>query len=93
MSEKTATVLIGKKPLMNYVLACFTAIQSGTNELTIKARGKAISRAVDVVQILQRRFFNDLQVKDIKIGTEQLTGENNVTVNVSTIEINVTRKK
>jgi len=92
MSEKPA-ILIGKKPLMNYVLACFTAIQSGTNELTIKARGKAISRAVDVVQILQRRFFNDLQVKDIKIGTEQLTGENNVTVNVSTIEINVTRKK
>jgi len=92
MSERSA-ILIGKKPLMNYVLACFTAIQSGTNELTIKARGKAISRAVDVVQILQRRFFNDLQVKDIKIGTEQLTGENNVTVNVSTIEINVTRKK
>ena len=88
MSEKP-TVFIGKKPLMSYVLACLTSFQSGSNELVIKARGRAISRAVDVVQVVQRRFFKDLKVNDIKIGTEQVTGENNVTLNVSTIEISL----
>lgn len=90
MSEKP-TVFIGKKPLMAYVLACLTSFQSGSNELVIKARGRAISRAVDVVQVLQRRFFKELKVNDIKIGTEQVTGENNVTLNVSIIEISLQR--
>ena len=53
----------------------------------IKARGRAISRAVDVVQVLQRRFYQDLKVEDIKLGTEEMTGPNNQPVSVSTIEI------
>lgn len=88
MTEKEiSTVLIGKKPLMNYVFACLTTLQSGANQLLIKARGRAISRAVDVVQVLQRRFYKDLKVEDIKIGTEEMTGPNNQPVSVSTIEI------
>jgi len=53
----------------------------------VKARGRAITRAVDTVQILQRRFYKNLKIGEIKTNTEQLTGENNVTLNVSTIEI------
>ncbi|MEM1945231.1 MAG: DNA-binding protein Alba [Nitrososphaerota archaeon] len=89
MAEKQVAplVLIGKKPAMNYVFACLTAFQSGSNEVVVKARGRAISRAVDVVQIVRNRFLNDLQVKDIRIGTEQITGEQNRTLNLSTIEI------
>lgn len=89
--NQPATILVGKKPLMNYVFACITTFQSGVNDIVIKARGRAISKAVDLVQILQRRFYKDLKVKDIKISTEQLTGQNNQPVNVSTIEISISR--
>lgn len=89
--QPTSTILIGKKPLMNYVLACMTSLQSGSNNLVVKARGRAISKAVDIVQILQQRFYKDLKITDIKIGTEQVTGQDNRTVNVSTIEISISR--
>ena len=88
MSE-TSVVFIGRKPVMNYVLACMTALQSGGKKVTVKARGRAISTAVDTVQILQHRFYKNLKIGEIKTNTEQLTGENNITLNVSTIEITI----
>jgi DNA-binding protein len=81
------TVLVGKKPAMSYVLAVLTGFQGGSKEVVVKARGRAISRAVDVVQIAKNRFLSNLQVKDIRLGTEQITDEQNRTLNVSTIEI------
>ena len=66
MSESNA-VLVGRKPVMNYVLACLTLFQEGVNEISVKARGRAISRAIDVAEILRRRFLSDVKVKDIKI--------------------------
>lgn len=45
-------VLIGHKPVMTYVLACMILLQGGTKEVVVKARGRAISRAVDVVRSL-----------------------------------------
>jgi len=81
------TVLVGKKPAMSYVLAVLTGFQGGSKEVIVKARGRAISRAVDVVQIAKNRFLSNLQVKDIRLGTEQITDEQNRTLNVSTIEI------
>jgi len=87
MAEASA-VLIGKKPVMNYVLACLTLLQGGAKEITVKARGRAISRAVDVVEIIRRRFMPDIKVKDIKIGTEQIASQEGGTpANVSTIEL------
>ncbi len=86
------TVYVGKKPTMNYVLACLTQIQNGSNSVTVKARGKAISRAVDVAQILTKRFATDIVVKSIAINTEQVmstvTGGMS---NVSSIEIHLQR--
>jgi DNA-binding protein Alba len=81
------TVLVGKKPAMSYVLAVLTGFQGGSKEVVVKARGRAISRAVDVVQIAKNRFLSNLQVKDIRLGTEQITDEQKRTLNVSTIEI------
>ncbi|PUA34401.1 MAG: DNA-binding protein Alba [Candidatus Terraquivivens tikiterensis] len=89
--QPASTILVGKKPLMNYVFACLTSLQSGSNSLVVKARGRAISKAVDLVQILQKRFYKDLKVTDIKIGTDQVTGQDNRTINVSTIEISISR--
>lgn len=82
------TIYVGKKPTMAYVLACLTQIQNGGEGITVKARGKSISRAVDVAQILTKRFATDIKVKSISINTEQvkstITGGMN---NVSSIEI------
>ena len=85
------TVLIGKKPIMNYVVACLTFFNSGVKKITVKARGRAISRAVDTVELLRRVFIKDLQLQDIKIGTEEVTRSEGQKTNVSTIEITVTK--
>lgn len=93
MSENNS-VLVGRKPVMNYVLACITLFHGGAKEVNVKARGRAISRAVDIVEIARRRFLPDVKVGNITIGTEQLqVGEegNMSTTNVSTIEIVLTR--
>jgi len=76
---------------MNYVLACITLFHSGSKEVSIKARGRAISRAVDVVEITRRRFLPDVKIQKIDIGTEQLQVEGGGSTNVSTIEITLTR--
>jgi DNA-binding protein len=89
MPEKN-DVLIGRKPAMNYVLACITLFHGGANEINVKARGRAISRAVDVVEIVRRRFLPDVKVNNIDIGTEQLQSNEegrDTPTNVSTIEI------
>ena len=81
------TILIGKKPIMAYVTAVIMHFQSGTNTVTIKARGRTISTAVDVVEVVRRRFFGGkLKVSEISIGT-QVLGEGGDSRNVSTIEI------
>jgi|TARA_B100002003_G_scaffold136705_1_gene126331 DNA-binding protein len=86
------TVLIGKKPVMNYVLAGLTLIQNGSNVVNIKARGRAISKAVDVAQIITKRFATDVTIKGIDINTEQVksieTGNLN---NVSSMEIHLVK--
>ncbi len=89
--SRTNSILVGKKPVMNYVLATLTLFQTEP-EVTIKARGRAISRAVDVVEIVRRRFIQDLKIKDIKIGTERLASpEGGLPAHVSTIEITISR--
>jgi DNA-binding protein len=83
------TILIGKKPVMVYATAVMMHFHSGAKELTVKARGRAISTAVDVIEVVRRRFFGGkLAVKDVTIGTEIL-GEAGDTRNVSTMEIKV----
>jgi len=83
------TIFIGKKPIMAYATAVMMHFQSGSKVLTIRARGRAISTAVDVVEVVRRRFFaGKLSVKEIAIGT-QVIGEGGDTRNVSTIDIKI----
>ncbi|HXW37565.1 MAG TPA: DNA-binding protein Alba [Nitrososphaerales archaeon] len=87
-----ATVYIGKKPTMNYVLACLTLLQNEDSGVTVKARGKSISKAVDVAQILTKRFATDVSVSKIHINTEQVKSiETGAMNNVSSIEIRLER--
>jgi len=82
-------VLIGKKPVMNYVVACLTFLNAGAKNLIVKARGRAISRAVDTVELLRRTFAKDLKIKSINIGTEEIERAEGQKANVSTIEISL----
>lgn len=85
------TVYIGKKGTMAYVLAVVTQINQGKGDVTIKARGKAISRAVDVAEIVRNKFVNNIKVSDIKISTEELSNEEGNTLKVSSIEIQLVK--
>jgi len=94
MSEKSGIVFIGHKPPMEYVLAIMTGLSTNNaTKLTLKARGRAITTAVDAAEITRRRFLNDLTVSKVTIGTEELPareGENKSRM-VSTMEIILTK--
>ena len=80
-------IFVGKKPLMSYVFAVITQFSEGGKGVVIKARGKTISKAVDIAQIVKNRFAKDAEVGPIKIGTEELEAKEGGKINVSTIEI------
>ena len=85
-------VLIGRKPVMNYVTACITFFNRGEKQVVVKARGRAICRAVDAVELLRRAFIKDLNIKHIAINTEELVRvEGGQKSNISTIEITITK--
>ncbi len=84
-------IYIGKKPLMSYVLAALRQINRDEGTLVIKARGKSISRAVDVAEILRHQFVATASVDDIEISTERLTSDEGRESNVSSIEIYMSR--
>ncbi len=90
MAEENV-VFVGKKPTMNYVLAVVTQFNSGANTVVLKARGRAISKAVDVAEIVRNRFVPTLKYGNVKIGTETLQSEKGET-NVSSIEIEMKRE-
>jgi len=95
MAKESGIVFIGNKPPMSYVLAIITSLSaSNAKEITLKARGRAITTAVDTAEITRRRFIKDLKVSKIAIGTEEMPareGENRARM-VSTMEITLTKK-
>jgi archaea-specific DNA-binding protein len=95
LEKKPEVVFVGNKPPMSYVMAVMTALSSGElTEITLKARGRAITTAVDVAEIASNRFMKDLTVTSIGIGTEEMPareGENRLR-NVSIIEIKLAKK-
>ena len=95
MSEKSGIVYVGSKPVMSYALAIITSLSaSNAKEITLKARGQAITTAVDAAEITRNRFLKDLKVSRISIGTEEMPareGENRTRM-VSTIEITLTKE-
>jgi DNA-binding protein Alba len=95
MAEKSDVVFIGRKPAMSYVLAIITSLSaSNAKEITLKARGRAITTAVDVAEIARSRFLKDLKVSKISIGTEEMPpreGENRARM-VSIMEITLAKE-
>jgi DNA-binding protein len=83
-------VYVGSKPVMNYVLAVTTQLNN-SKEVVLKSRGQAISRAVDAAEIVRNRFMPGVKIKSINISTEELTREDGTTMNVSAMEITLTK--
>jgi len=91
-------VLVGQKGVMDYVLAVITQFHNGAEKVLIKARGKTISRAVDVAEVAKRRFLPDVTHENIEISTEEVEREDRETkekrkINISAITIPLVRKK
>ena len=84
--KKDNVIFVGKKPTMSYVLAVITQFSDGNNEVYIKARGRSISRAVDVAEVVKNKFMQDIK-REIAIDTEEIQDENKNMLNVSTINI------
>ncbi len=82
------SVFIGQKGSMSYVMAVFSILQANNKEVVLKARGRAISRAVDVAEIVRTRFMNGkIEVKNIVTGTEVIESKDRGNFSVSTLEI------
>jgi len=88
-------VFIGNKPFMNYVTGVVMQFTNkNEKEVVIKARGKFISRAVDVAEVITKRFLKEQNVivKDIKIDSEEFENKEGKKVNVSTIDITLAKQ-
>jgi len=84
-------VFVGKKGTMAYVLAVVTQMNQGATEVIIKARGKAISRAVDVAEIVKNKFVTGAKISDIATSTEEIASEDGKPLKVSAIEIKIAK--
>lgn len=88
--EESNIIYIGEKPFMNYVTGVVTQFKTKSQkEVIVKARGKFISRAVDVAEVSAKKFLKEenIKVKDIKIASEEFENKEGRKVNVSTIDI------
>ncbi|HXY47585.1 MAG TPA: DNA-binding protein Alba [Thermoplasmata archaeon] len=93
-SDRTdgATVFIGQKPTMTYVFQVVTQLNAGIGPVIVKARGNAIAKAVDVAEVVRRRFLEgQVDVGPISIDTERLVNREGRDANVSSIAIRLTK--
>jgi len=87
-----ATVFIGQKPTMTYVFQVVSQLNSGAGPVVVKARGNAIGKAVDVVEVVRRRFLEgEVSIGTIAIDTERLVNREGRDANVSSIAIPLSR--
>ncbi|MGB9577394.1 MAG: DNA-binding protein Alba [Candidatus Micrarchaeia archaeon] len=81
------TIYVGKKNTMAYVLAAVTQFNTGSPEVKLKARGRSISTAFDVEEIVKNRFFPALQIKSVNVSTEDVTSMDGRATKVTSVEI------
>ncbi|MEK6873718.1 MAG: DNA-binding protein Alba [Nanoarchaeota archaeon] len=90
---ETNEIFIGNKPFMKYVIATMIQLEQ-KGSVIIKARGKFISRGVDVAEVVKKRIKekdNTILSQEITIGTDEFEGEEGKHINVSTIDISLNR--
>jgi DNA-binding protein len=86
-------IFIGKKPLMTYVTATLVQLANDPRVI-VKARGKSITRAVDVAQIIVKRMDTlGYKIGSVNVGSEIIQSEDGRERAVSTIEVEISRTK
>jgi len=85
-------VRVGRKPIMNYVTACVTLFNSGNDEVMVRARGRTIEKAIDIVQMLKRGFLKNVTILSIDVGSENVRRIDGTRGNISIIEITLARE-
>ena len=85
-------VRVGRKPIMNYVTACVTLFNSGNDEVMVRARGRTIEKAIDIVQMLKRGFLKNVLIERIDVGSENVKRMDGTRGNISVIEITLVRE-
>lgn len=98
MSEEkqveTKTVIVGKsKPLLNYVTACITMFNGGAQRVVLRARGEAINMAVEVAQVLKKRFVSNVEISNIVIDGENVVSRDGRQLNLPVLEIELSIPK
>lgn len=90
-SDNDSTIFVGSKPLVNYIRGVITQFtKKAAPEVTIKSRGKFISKAVDVAEVARRSLEENIQIKEVKIGSESFEAEGKKT-NISTMDITLSK--
>lgn len=92
VEEDDNTVYVGSKNAMSYVLAVVTQFNEGQEEVHIKARGQAISRAVDVAEMARRKYVTDAEISDINIDTDEIETDEGEEIDVSSIQIDMVKE-
>src|SRR5437867_3627085 len=87
VEEEPNIVRIGKKPIMNYVVACMTLLNNGVGEVMVRGRGQSITKAVETVDMLKRAFMKNIKVHSVDIGTEEIKRDDGSIASLSMIEI------
>src|SRR5437879_9303892 len=81
-----AIVRIGKKPTMNYVVACMPLFNKGMPEIMVRAHGQSITKAVETVELLRRAFLTNVHIRSVGIGTESIKRADGSITSLSPIE-------
>jgi len=92
MSKESNVIYIGKKPVMSYVLAAITQFSGDTNEIHLRARGRSISTAVDVAEVVRNKFLKELK-HTVTIGTDEVKDKEKENRTLRVSSINITLKK
>jgi len=90
LSVDDNSVIVGQKSTMNYVVACVTLFNTGTNVIKVIARGRSISTAIETVEMLRKAFIKELKIDNIEIGSQTFE-KMGKTRTISTIEMTLTK--
>lgn len=94
MTQNADAILVGNKPLISYVLAIITSLESGNlKEITLKARVLAITTAIDVAEITRNRFIKELKVSKIAIGSAEMPPREGETKSRMVLTMEITKQK
>ena len=90
--EDSNIIFIGTKPFKNYIKSISIQFKKRDNVI-IKARGKFITRAVDLAEVIKKKYSQPkkIEIEEIKTGSEEFKNKEGKDVSVSTIEITLTK--